>query len=68
MAMAQYRVMGVDSEDKIMYLTLAGYWDEPKNAGLFTKAQADAWVREINSRNPYLDRNDRVTASRQGAM
>jgi hypothetical protein len=60
--------MGVDSEDKIMWMTASHFWGEAKDAALFTKAGAEAIVRDQNLRNSYLDRNDRVRAEIKGAM
>lgn len=66
--MKQYRVKGVDSFDKIMWLNRNGHWVEAKDADLFTKFAAEQAAKEINSRNPYADREDRVTATVEGAM
>lgn len=68
LTMKQYRVKGIDSFDKTSYLNEQGHWVSPKDAALFTRHAAEQAVVEINSRNMYLDREDRVTASVVGAM
>jgi hypothetical protein len=66
--MRQYRIKGTDDQDKTHWLTQVGYWGEPKDAGLFTLAEANAKVEEINKRNLYLDFHDKIHAKVEGAF
>lgn len=66
--MKQYRVKGIDAEDKPMYLRRSGYWDSVANADLFTEYEAQQRVKEINVRNTYLHPSDRIVAAIERAM